>query len=126
MDAPIYVMLPASDINRAKDWYRDRLGLKPVNDTEDGGGTYETGGTRFLLYPSQFAGTNQATAAGFQVTDFDATIAELRSNGVTFEEYDFGDELRTTDGVFTTPDGTRIAWAKDSEGNILAISDTAM
>lgn len=122
MDAPLYAALPAADINRARDWYRDHLGLKPIQDTPDGGAIYETGGSRFMLYPSQFAGTNQATAAGFLVDDFDAAIAELRSNGVTFEDYDFGEEFRTVDGVLTGPDGMRGAWFKDSEGNILGIS----
>lgn len=123
MDAPLYASLPASDIDRAKEWYRTHLGLTPIEDSGDGGGIYETGGTRFMLYPSAYAGTNQATAAGFAVDDFDAAISELRSNGVTFEEYDLGDDLTTVDGVVTTPDGRRIAWFKDSEGNTLGIAD---
>ena len=81
----------------------------------------ETSG--FLVYPSEFAGTNQATAMGFAVTDFDAAAAELRANGVVFEEYDMGEDFRTVDGVVTSPDGRKAAWFKDSEGNILAISD---
>ena len=123
MDAPLIATLPAADINRAKDWYRDHLGLKPVEETSDGGALYDNGGARFVLYPSPFAGTNQATAAGFEVSDFDAAIAELRSNGVVFEEYDLGEGFSTVDGIVTAPDGRRGAWFKDSEGNILGVSD---
>ena len=121
MNAPLLASLPASDINRAKDWYRDHLGLKPTEEMPDGSAIYESGGVQFVLYQSQFAGTNQATAAGFRVDDFDATIAELRENGVTFEDYDFGDGMATVDGVMSV-DGFRGAWFKDSEGNILGIS----
>ena len=123
MDAPLYAALPASDIARAKEWYHQRLGLAPTEESPGGGLFYETGGTRFTIYPSAFAGTNQATAAGFSVDDFDAAISELRSNGVVFEEYDLGEDLKTVDGIATTPDGNRIAWFKDSEGNILGIGE---
>jgi predicted enzyme related to lactoylglutathione lyase len=123
MDAPLYASLPASDIARAKAWYRQHLGLTPAEDSTDGSVLYETGGTRFMLYQSAFAGTNQATAAGFAVEDFDAAISELRTNGVTFEEYDLGEDIKTVDGVATAPDGSRIAWFKDSEGNILGLGE---
>jgi catechol 2,3-dioxygenase-like lactoylglutathione lyase family enzyme len=121
MNAALLASLPASDINRAKDWYRDHLGLKPIEEMPDGSAMYESGGVPFMLYQSQFAGTNQATAAGFRVNDFDATIAELRESGVIFEDYDFGDDMRTIDGVMSA-DGFRGAWFKDSEGNILGIA----
>lgn len=112
--------LPASDIARAKDFYRDKLDLKPVREASDGGAYYESGGAAFFLYPSGFAGTNQATAAAWEVDDIEATVAELRGRGVVFEEYDF-DELKTVDGIATTPEGQKAAWFKDSEGNILGL-----
>jgi catechol 2,3-dioxygenase-like lactoylglutathione lyase family enzyme len=127
MNAPLFASLPASDLARARAWYRDHLDLKPVRETEDGQGLlYESGGVKFLVYLSSFAGTNQATAAGFDVEDFDGTIAQLRNRGVAFEEYDLGEDFRTVDGVITAPDGTRGAWFKDSEGNIIAITDQPM
>lgn len=64
----------------------------------------------FIIYPSQFAGTNRATAAGLAVQDFDAAIAELRSNGVVFEDYDLGEDFQTVDGIVTAPGGMRSAW----------------
>jgi catechol 2,3-dioxygenase-like lactoylglutathione lyase family enzyme len=123
MKAPLLATLPAADVARAKDWYRAHLGLEPAQEMGDGSAIYETGGVQFMLYASQFAGTNQATAAGFMVDDFDAAIDELRASGVTFEDYDFGDGMRTVDGIMTDPDeGLRAAWFKDSEGNILSVA----
>ena len=112
--------LPASDLARATQWYSEKLGLAPVEESE-GAAWYETGGARFLLYQSTFAGGNQATAATLSTSDFDSAMARLREVGVSFEEYDLG-EIMTEDGVVTTPDGTRVAWFKDSEGNILSIA----
>lgn len=115
--------LPAADMERATKWYSEKLGLEPKTESPMGAAIYETGGTEFLLYPSEYAGTNQATAAGFTVDAFDDVIAELRSRGVTFEEVDFGEMGSTVDGVISSPDGTmKSAWFKDSEGNILAVS----
>ena len=118
----IAVTLPASDIERAKDWYSRVLQIQPVETTEDGSYWFDLGGSRFLVYASQFAGTNQATAAAIQVDDLDAAVAEFRSRGAVFEEYDFGDDFRTVDGIMTSPAGTKLAWMKDSEGNILGIA----
>ncbi|MDJ0924651.1 MAG: VOC family protein [Acidimicrobiia bacterium] len=84
---------------------------------------YEAGGVMFLVYSSQFAGTNKATAAGFQVDDFDEAVAVHRSNGVVFEDVDFGEMGSTIDGVITLADGKdKAAWFKDSEGNVLSLS----
>jgi catechol 2,3-dioxygenase-like lactoylglutathione lyase family enzyme len=58
-----HVTLPASDMTRARAWYEETLGLRPVETDDFDGSWSETGGVRFLLYPSQVAGTNQATAA---------------------------------------------------------------
>ena len=111
------VTLPAADMDRAKAWYAEKLGLRPVEEDEFGGAWYETGDTPFLLYTSEFAGTNQATAASYSYKVFDAAIASLRDRGVTFDEFDFGN-FKTVDGVLTLPDGRKGAWFKDREGNI--------
>lgn len=123
MNAHMVATLPAADMDRAKAWYADKLGLQPVESLETGESWYEIGGTKFLLYPSQFAGSNQATAAGMMVEDFDSAIGELKGNGVVFEDYDFGEDFKTVDGVFTAPSGFKGAWFKDSEGNILSVAN---
>lgn len=127
----IHPELPATDINRAARWYREKLGLEPAlcgNEPVAPGTTefdsellYDTGTARFGVYESWAAGRNEATAARLVVDDFDSAFSRLRQNGVVFEEYDFGDDFRTIDGVLISPDGEKTAWFKDSEGNILAI-----
>ena len=122
-DVPIRPSFPASDLGRAKRWYSEKLGLDPVRELEYGDVEYETGGVRFLIYQTELAGTNEATAASFVVDDFDEVIASLRSSGVVFEHVDFGEFGATIDGVIESPDGSnKSAWFKDSEGNILSLT----
>src|SRR5438552_665793 len=80
--------LPASDIDRARQWYEDKLGLKPFEESP-AGLRYRSGSSEFFLYPTQYAGTAQNTAAGWDVDDLEAVVAALRERGVVFEEYDF-------------------------------------
>ena len=117
-----FAALPASDFERAKSWWADNVGLKPEDETE-AGANYKVGATRFLLYPSQFAGTNKGTAMTLEVDDVRAAVKEMRGNGIEFQEYDLP-ELKTEDGVAVLEEGDRkieAAWFIDSEGNIIAV-----
>jgi predicted enzyme related to lactoylglutathione lyase len=115
--------LPAQDIERAKSWYADKLGLKPSQEDE-GGLTYEVGGgTGFLVFPSSGKPSGDHTQIGFQVTDVDSEVEALRANGVEFLEYDFPG-LKTVNGVADLGGG-RAAWFKDCEGNMLGIFQRA-
>lgn len=117
--------IPTKDLARARKFYGETLGLGDGRETP-GGVVFEAGkGSAFLVYESQFAGTNQATAMGFSVTDFDAAVEDLRAKGVSFEDYDFPG-LKTENGVATLPDGAKASWFKDPDGNILAIDDGGM
>ena len=123
MEATVIASLPASDLDRARAWYSDKLGFVPSDMSDEGSLIYVMGdGSAFMVYESAFAGTNQATAAGLAVKDFDAAMAELRGSGVEFQSVDLGEGMATVDGVLTTPTGTRIAWFRDSEGNIIGLS----
>jgi catechol 2,3-dioxygenase-like lactoylglutathione lyase family enzyme len=119
---PISARLPASDIGRARAWYSERLGLEPAKEGPMGNLWYETGGTWFLLYLTPAAGTARNTAAGWQVKGIESVMAELRARGVVFEEYDLGEHFRTVNGLVTLPYG-EAAWFKDSEGNIIELSE---
>lgn len=125
----IHPELPATDIERAKAWYRDKLGLEPV-DAEPGDEEllYDTGTAKFGVYQSRHAGANLATAARLVTDDFDRIHAELRGRGVTFEWYPIEGNFHEDDGqpywedgALVSPDGEKTAWFKDSEGNILAL-----
>ncbi len=131
----IFPELPALDVQRARTWYSEKLGLEPVTANGEpiapGDPTdpeaellYETGSARFGVYHSRHAGHNQATAARLMVDDFDAVHAEMLSRGVIFEDYDLGEDFRTVDGVLVSPDGEKAAWFKDSEGNVLALGSS--
>lgn len=117
----IAATLPASDIERTKAWYASILALEPTEITGSGDVWYDLDGSRLMLYESQFAGTNQATAATLRVDDVGVTVGELQARGAVFEEYDYGDAFRTVDGIATSADGHKMAWLKDPDGNILSI-----
>jgi catechol 2,3-dioxygenase-like lactoylglutathione lyase family enzyme len=118
---PIYAVAAASDLARAREWYEQKLGLTP--DREDEGGVWFSfgGGTWLYLYGTPSAGTARNTIAGWQVTSIETVMAELRGRGVVFEDYDFG-EVWTVDGLVDFGPA-KAAWFKDSEGNVLELSE---
>jgi catechol 2,3-dioxygenase-like lactoylglutathione lyase family enzyme len=116
-DSPCRPTIAVRDKVKALEFYRDVLGFKLV-DAHQPGASFACGGGTFLeIYPSEFAGTAKSTVAGFQVADLEATILELRSRGVTFEEYD---SPRTIDGIAQLGPN-RGAWFKDPDGNTFAL-----
>jgi catechol 2,3-dioxygenase-like lactoylglutathione lyase family enzyme len=109
--------IPAKDLDGTRRFYEDVLGAQVV--TEDPGGIiYRSGDSYFSLYPTEHAGTAQHTLGAFMVGDVEAAVAELRGKGVSFEEYDLPG-LKTVNGIAELG-GTRGAWFKDPEGNILS------
>jgi len=112
--------IPASDLARARAWYADKLGFT-TSQEEAAAVLYRSGEDRvFLLFSSPGAGTAQHQVAAWVVEDLAAEVAELRARGVEFEQYD-EPGLRTVDGIAVTPVG-KAAWFKDSEGNVLTIT----
>ncbi|MCA4132726.1 VOC family protein [Arthrobacter sp. M4] len=125
-DQPVAAVLPASDIKRAREFYRDKLGLEPDNPDAEDNFQYRCGsGTGFMLYQTDNAGTAKNTQIGWMVPDLSAEVAELRSRGVQFEEYDFPG-LKTENGIASFPDGSSAAWFLDTEGNILSVGQYTM
>jgi catechol 2,3-dioxygenase-like lactoylglutathione lyase family enzyme len=122
-DAPLTASVPAQDIERAKRWFEEKLGVTPVQDLGSGGQLYSTGGTNWVIYQTPFAGTGKHTIAAWVVRDLEATVNELRAKGVKFEDYALGDQGPTTEnGIARDPSGGAAAWFTDSEGNIFAIT----
>jgi catechol 2,3-dioxygenase-like lactoylglutathione lyase family enzyme len=116
----IHTALPATDIARAERFYADKLGLEPTAQ-RSGGLRYDfADGTAIFLFPTSISNRGGHTQAGIEVPDIEAAVAELRSRGVVFEEYETP-ELTTVDGILTEPGGDRAAWFKDSEGNVLGL-----
>ena len=121
--APVYAVLPSSDYARARAWYEEKLGMTPSME-EMGNGWYNcAAGTWFILTSSPYAGTAQNTAAGFTVTGIESLMDDLRARGVEFLDYDMGEMGKTENGLMTFGD-YKVAWFKDSEGNIIELSQT--
>lgn len=106
------------DIETARQFYEDKLGLKSDEGENHGVITYKTGGSSLLVYTSQFAGTNKATTVTWGVGgDFDDIVKSLQSKGVAFEHYD-GLPNVTREGDVHESGGYKLAWFKDPDGNI--------
>jgi catechol 2,3-dioxygenase-like lactoylglutathione lyase family enzyme len=120
-DFPVNATAAASDLDRARRWYEERLGLEPEHATPGGVWYRFAGETWLYLYVTPSAGTARSTVAGITVRGIERVMADLRSRGVEFEAYDLG-EIRTVDGLATF-EGFKAAWFTDSEGNILELSE---
>jgi predicted enzyme related to lactoylglutathione lyase len=116
---PMYAYIPVKDVVRARQFYESKVGLKPKREIA-GGVEYEFGEhTACFLYPTPNAGTSAASQAFWKVDDVEKEVAELKSRGVTFEEYDMPN-MKTVNGIMSG-EGGKAAWFKDTEGNIMAL-----
>ncbi|GHA11873.1 glyoxalase [Streptomyces purpurascens] len=121
--------LPAQDLDRARRFYAEKLGLEPA-DERPGGLLYRCGGGEFVLFRSAGASPGTFTQMALEVDDIDAAVAELKRRGVVFEEVDLPG-FRTRDGIAEIEGnypskgarGERGAWFRDSEGNMLGIGE---
>jgi catechol 2,3-dioxygenase-like lactoylglutathione lyase family enzyme len=115
----VHAALPASDLARARRFYADALGMEPVEERA-AGLRYDCGGTALLVFPTPVAARGGHTQAGFEVPDIAAAVARLRSRGVALERDDAPHGAGES-GIVTVPDGSRAAWFKDSEDNLIAL-----
>lgn len=119
--------LPAQNLERARKFYIEKLGLEPIEE-RPGGLKYRCGNGYFALFESAGAPSGEHTQMGWEVEDIDAVVTELRKRGVIFEEYDLPG-LKTINGIAEVSGnypssggiGERAAWFRDSEGNLLGI-----
>jgi predicted enzyme related to lactoylglutathione lyase len=120
-DSKVEANIPAGDLQRARTFYADKLGLTPVQDMGVNL-VYETaGGTRFNVYETSYAGQAGHTIAQWHVTDIEAQVRDLKDRGITFEVYadlpgvEWNGEIASLKGL------GRAAWFKDSEGNTMCV-----
>jgi len=112
--------IAVKDVNVAKKFYEGTLGLKPEPSHETGVLQYKSGKANVLVYRSDYAGTNKATAGTWEVGDnLSNVVQELKSKGVSFEHYNLPG-LRV-DGDVHTDGKMKVAWLKDPDGNILSL-----
>jgi predicted enzyme related to lactoylglutathione lyase len=128
--AEVTTRLAAQDLERARRFYSEKLGLEPA-ETRPGGLRYQCASGGFAVFQSAGQPSGDHTQMGWKVDDIEAVVAELRWRGVEFEEYDFPG-LRTVDGIAEVKGnypsaggvGERAAWFRDSEGNLHGIGQT--
>ena len=115
-------IIAVSDLDRAREFYAETLGLEPDGASEEDMLTFRTGDTQLIVYESEFAGTNKANAVVWNAGhDFDEIASQLREQGIRFEEYpDLGMDI--SNGIHRQGDFKGV-WFKDPDGNILHIGN---
>ena len=125
--AHVATRLPAQDLERARAFYSEKLGLDPVEE-RPGGLRYECADSEFVLFESAGKSSGAHTQMAFSVDDIEAVVEELRGRGLEFEDYDMPGMPRV-DGIVEVPGhypskggkGERAVWFRDSEGNLLGM-----
>ena len=115
-------ILAVSDLERARRFYGDTLGLELADEgQEEGVLVYRTGATRLVVYQSEFAGTNRANAVVWGVgDDIDAIVAALEAKGAAFEHYP---DIGRVEGNVHRIGDAKLVWLKDPDGNILHLNN---
>jgi catechol 2,3-dioxygenase-like lactoylglutathione lyase family enzyme len=116
--------ISVTDMDRARDFYEGKLGLTAEGDDADGGRTYACGGdTSIHVFPSPAnAGVSSGTVAGWRVDDVEQLVTELTAHGVAFERYDQPPLVTDERGVAVLG-GSKGAWFKDPDGNLLGLAE---
>ncbi len=117
-------MIAVKDLDRARKFYEDTLGLETQDEWGGEGATMKSGDTLINVYKSEFAGTNKATALTFQVNDIDEEVMSLKDKGIFFEKYDLPG-LEPKGDLYVGEGGFKTAWFKDPDGNILSLIEAA-
>jgi len=116
--------IPAADIDRAKAFYADKLGLTPSAEPFPGYLRYETSaGTAFNIYQTEYAGRAGHTIAQIHVLDVEKEVVDMKARGVVFEVYEDMPGVQWRGEVAVMPEMGKAAWFKDSEGNILCVDE---
>ena len=112
-------MIAVKDLDRARRFYEDKLGLETKDEWGGEGLTMKSGDTLINVYKSDFAGTNKATALTFEVDDAEKEVRDLKEKGIFFEHYEMPG--LTQQGDLHVAEGFKTAWFKDPDGNILSL-----
>ncbi|MBA3447874.1 MAG: VOC family protein [Pseudaminobacter sp.] len=115
-------IVAVSDISRARDFYKNTLGLELIDDSMGEVLVFRTGDTQLVVYVSEFSGTNKANAAVWGVGgEIDAIVAALKGKGVTFEHYADSPDMRL-EGDTHVAGKMKLVWFEDPDGNILHLN----
>jgi catechol 2,3-dioxygenase-like lactoylglutathione lyase family enzyme len=117
--SPVVAFAAAADLDRARAFYEQALGL-PVVEQNDFACVIDANGTMLRITAVPEVSQPGYTVLGWRVSDISATVRDLAAKGVVFERYDSMDQ--DDDGVWTTPGGDKVAWFADPDGNILSLT----
>lgn len=117
--SPVIAFAAAADLDRARAFYEQVLGL-PVVDQNDYACVLDANGTMLRVTAVPEVAQPGYTVLGWRVTDITATVRGLAAKGVVFHRYDSMDQ--DDDGVWTTPGGDKVAWFPDPDGNVLSLT----
>ncbi|MBI1275184.1 VOC family protein [bacterium] len=113
--------IAVKDLDRARDFYEGKLGLKLLEQVKDTVLVFQSGGTSIFVYKSAYAGTNKATNVSWPVKDVEKTAKQLKALGVEFKHYTMPGLTLKGDVHVADDDHMQIAWFTDPEGNILSL-----
>jgi catechol 2,3-dioxygenase-like lactoylglutathione lyase family enzyme len=120
----VAMMLPVTDVDRARTFYTETLGLDYTGTNDEGSALYALdGGSTLVLLPRPESNPSESTAMSFEVDDIKAEVIDLENRGVVFEDYDLP-ELTTVDHV-AEMGSEKAAWFKDPDGNVLCLHEQA-
>src|SRR3954454_9447866 len=119
-ESRVHANVPAADLGRARAFYKDVLGLTPEREIGPSLVYTTSTGTSFMIYETAFAGQAGHTIAQWHVDDIESEVKDLKSKGVSFEQYDMPG-VTWSDCIASLPGMGRAAWFKDSEGNIMCL-----
>lgn len=117
----IIAFVPIVDVNRAKHFYNEVLGLRLLSEEPPFALVFDANGIMLRLVIAKELPPGFGTALGWRVSDVTTVVKELEATGVTFLRY--AGMKQDTLGVWTAPTGAKVAWFKDPDGNVLSISE---
>ena len=120
-NSALHPTIPAVDIKRARKFYENKLGLKVLKTDPSPGITFEAGeGTTLYVFQREATKADH-TVVSFKVEDVEAQVSELKDKGIVFEDVEIPG-METVNGITTMGD-IKAAWFKDTEENILAVTN---
>lgn len=126
-NATAIATLAVTDLNEARRFYGDKVGLNEAGELMPGQSThvlFQCGNAYLCVYERPEPSGSKATTCALEVDDVESTVERLRNNGVRFEEYDIPEMgIKTRNGIASTDEGLKSAWFKDPWGNILSIDN---
>ena len=117
-NAKLQTVICTTSPDLARAFYEEKLGLSLIDGSE-GALVFDVGGSELRVSPVPSHYPSEHTVAGFAVENLDRCMKEMHEEGIEFER--FAVMPHDADGVVVTPDGSRVVWFRDPDGNLLSI-----